>query len=422
MIRLYNARLLTMDGGVNVTEGEVWTRDSTIAYVGPTPAELPDFERQIDLRGDLLMPGLKNAHAHSAMTFLRNRADDLPLQEWLFGRVIPLEGKLNPDYIRIFTRLAILEYLAGGTTACFDMYYHRQAFAEACRELGFRAVICCGIDAGEESWPGLDRDYEQFNRFDPLISCQLGFHAEYTGSVPMLDYIADAARRYHAPVFSHNSETRSEVAGCIERHGMTPTALFESRGVFAYGGGGFHCTYMTDEDIDIFVRRGLWAVSNPAANLKLASGIAPLTRMKQAGVNLALGTDGAAGNNALDLFREMFLAAALQKVAEDDASAFPAASVLEMAAVGSARAMGLSQCDAIAVGKQADLIVVDLHKPNMRPQSSIPAALVYSCSSANVRMTMIAGRILYENGEYHIGADPEQIYAEAEQAAKEIAG
>ena len=177
---------------------------------------------------------------------------------------------------------------------------------------------------------------------------------------------------------------------------------------------------MSEEDIALFARRGLWAVTNPCSNLKLASGIAPLDKLAAAGVPLAIGTDGAASNNALDFFREMYLASVLQKVREQDAAAGGADRVLEMACVGGARAIGLTDCDDLAPGKRADLTVIRLDRPNMRPLHNIPRNIVYAGSKENVRLTMVNGRVLYEGGQFMIGEDPERIYREAERMAKAV--
>lgn len=416
MIRFYNGRVLT--GGA-VTEDEVWVDGGAIAYVGPAREDMPSFERQFDLRGDLLMPGFKNAHTHSAMTFLRSMADDLPLQDWLFLQVFPREAKLTPESVRAFAKVAFLEYLANGITACFDMYYHTDDFADLAASWGFRAVICDALSANND-WSEVYRSYEKYNHMHPLVSYQLGFHAEYTASVDMLKYLSEAAHTLKAPVFTHNAETRAEVDGCIERHSVTPTRLFDELGLFDYGGGGFHCVHMTEEDIDIFRRRGLYAVLNACSNGKLASGVPPLRRFTDAGVKLALGTDGPASNNALDFFREMYLVNILAKLDEKDAAAGDPALVLEAAVSGGARAMGLADCDDIAPGKQADVIVIDMQRPNMQPVHNVVKNLVYSGNPSNVRMTMIAGKILYENGAFFVGEDIEAVYREAERLTRAI--
>ena len=416
MIRFYNGLCLSFAGDLEVTCDEVWVDGDKIAYVGPAKADMPEFERQIDLKGDLLMPGFKDAHTHSAMTFLRSFADDLPLQRWLFERVFPMEEKLNPDYIYWLTRLAILEYLTSGITASFDMYFHRDAYASANIDSGFRTVIC-GVGGTAQL---MKDEYRHFNSLHPLISYIPGFHAEYTASKEQLDDMATVARELKAPVFVHNSETESEVQGCIERHGMTPTGLLDSMGIYDYGGGGYHCVYMSEDDLRIFKEKGLWAVTNPASNSKLASGIAPITHMMDLGLNLAIGTDGPASNNALDMFREMYLTTVLQKLKNMDAAACDANEVLKMAVTGGAGAMGLGSCDVIAEGKQADLIVIDMHRPNMHPVHNVTKNLVYAGSKDNVRLTMIAGRVLYERGEFFVGEDVERIYAEAARIVGEI--
>lgn len=420
MIRFYNGRVLTFSGGAKVTEGEVWTDGKAIVYVGPEKADRPSFEREINLDGDVVMPSFKDAHTHSAMTFLRSYADDLPLNDWLYKRVFPLEAKLTPESVYAMTRLAILEYLSGGITASFDMYYHNDAYAQANIDSGFRTVICSALNDFDKDPENIEREYLKFNDCGEYIGYCLGIHAEYTTGMERMKYAAELVHRYKAPFFTHNSETKVEVEGCIERHGMTPTELFESLGLFDYGGGGYHCVWMSDSDIEIFRRRGLWAVTNPASNLKLASGIAPITRLMDAGVNLAIGTDGAASNNALDMFREMYLVTALQKYLTGDAAACPADRVLEMACVGGARAMGLTDCDDVAVGKKADLIVIDMHRPNMRPIHNIPKNIVYAGSKENVRLTMINGVVRYENGEFFIGEEAGAIYERAEKILKEI--
>lgn len=420
MIRFFNGRTLSFGAELSITDDEVWTDGGKIVYVGKKRDDAPTFEREIDLDGDILMPGLKNAHTHSAMTMLRSMADDMPLHKWLNEQVFPREKHLTDEIVYCMTKLAILEYLSSGVTSAFDMYFHNDANLQACADTGFRMVICGSVNDFDADPTNMEREYLKYNNCHELFSYCFGIHAEYTTGLERLEYMASLANKYKAPLFSHNSETRAEVEGCIERYGMTPTKLFDSLGMYNYGGGGFHCLYLNDEDIEIFKRRGLHIVLNPASNLKLASGIAPVCRYLREGLNLALGTDGPASNNALDMFREMYLVTALQKYYEQDASACPAEEVLKMACVGSARAMGLQNCTDIAVGMKADLVVIDLHKPNMHPINNIAKNIVFSGSKQNVRLTMINGRILYENGEYFIGDDPERIYAEADKIAEAI--
>ena len=412
MIRFYNGRLLSFKNGFEITDDEVWTNGSEIAFVGKNHDKKAD--REIDLNGNLLMPAFKNAHTHSAMTFARSLADDLPLQPWLYDMIFPMEAKLNESDIYTLSRLAFLEYLSSGISACFDMYYYPEAMAKASVDAGFRTVMCGAVNNFKESVSLLDEYYQKYNSYDELISYRLGFHAEYTTSKELMNGIALLAEKHEAPVFTHSSETKSEVEGCLERYGKTPTELFEELGLFNYGGGGFHSVWMSENDLEIYKKHGIWAVINAGSNSKLASGIAPLEKMQKAGINTAIGTDGPSSNNALDMFREMYLAAVTQKLKTSDAAACDAAELLKAATVGGAHCMGLYNCDIIDTGKKADLTVIDLHRPNMQPINNIIKNIVYSGSKENVKLTMINGKILYENGEF-IGTDIEKIYYEVKK-------
>lgn len=412
MIRFYNGRLLSFKNGFEITDDEVWTNGSEIAFVGKNHDKKAD--REIDLNGNLLMPAFKNAHTHSAMTFARSLADDLPLQPWLYDMIFPMEAKLNESDIYTLSRLAFLEYLSSGISACFDMYYYPEAMAKASVDAGFRTVMCGAVNNFKESVSLLDEYYQKYNSYDELISYRLGFHAEYTTSKELMNGIALLAEKHEAPVFTHSSETKSEVDDCIERYGKTPTELFEELELFNYGGGGFHSVWMSENDLEIYKKHGIWAVINAGSNSKLASGIAPLEKMQKAGINTAIGTDGPSSNNALDMFREIYLAAVTQKLKTSDAAACDAAELLKAATVGGAHCMGLYNCDIIDTGKKADLTVIDLHRPNMQPINNIIKNIVYSGSKENVKLTMINGKILYENGEF-IGTDIEKIYYEVQK-------
>ena len=425
MIRIYNARILTMEDEMPVFDGELWIRDGKISYIGdmiPEKAAQNQWDRQINAKGNLIMPGFKNAHTHSAMTFLRSHADDLPLLQWLNEQVFPYEAKLTPEDIYHLSKLAIMEYLTSGITANFDMYLTPDTIAQASIDCGFRTVMTGALNDFTQSLEEIEQWYRKYHQKESLVHFELGFHAEYTNCKENLQGMAKLAQIYHAPVYTHNSEGRPEVEQCLKKTGMTPTAYMDSLGLFEYGGGLYHCVHMTEEDLEIVKKRNMTVVTNPASNLKLASGIAPVARMLGKGINLAIGTDGPASNNCLDMFREMFLVTALAKYREEDASVVDAKQVLKMATVGGARAMNLTDCDILAKGKQADLIMIDLNQPNMQPVHNIQKNLVYSGSKQNVEMTMVAGKILYENGEYYIGTAPDEIYKKADEISRRIMG
>ena len=300
------------------------------------------------------------------------------------------------------------------------MYLTPDTIAQASIDCGYRTVIAGAVNDFTQSVEQLEQWYKKWNQEGSLVSFELGFHAEYTNQRKTLEGVADLSKKYHAPVYTHNSETRSEVQQCVERTGMTPTAYMDALGLFEHGGGLYHCVHMTEEDLEILKAKEMSVITNPASNLKLASGIAPIHRMMEKEISLAIGTDGPASNNCLDMFREMFLVTALAKYREGDAGVVDGEEVLRMATVGGARAMNLTECDILAEGKQADIIMIDLWQPNMRPIHHLQKNLVYSGSKQNIKMTMVAGEVLYENGEFQIGCDPEFVYARAEEITRRI--
>ena len=426
-IRFYNARILTMKTA-DILTGELWVQNDKILYVGDgsnvdavyDKLHLGSiiWDREIDCEGNLLMHGVKDAHTHSGLTLLRSYADDLPLQDWLFKQVFPIEAKMDGEMIYHLTKLAILEYLTSGITAIFDMYLTPDTVAKACVDMGMRCVQVSGMSGQDDFAQSLERTercYLKYNHDDPLLSYFIGFHAEYTCSKKLLESVAELAHKYQAPVYTHLSETKSEVEECKERYGMSPVKLFDSLGIFDYGGGGYHCVWTDEEDMEIFRKRCLSVVTNPGSNTKLASGIAPISDYLAKGINVAIGTDGPASNNCLDMFREMFLVTGLAKLREQDASAVDAWEVLKMATVNGSKAMSLPDTDILAEGKLADIIMIDLHQPNMQPINNIPKNLVYSGSKQNVKMTMIQGKILYENGKFADTYDVEAIYGKANE-------
>lgn len=431
-IRLYNARILTMEEGKDVFFGEIWIEKDRIIYIGDgTDTDLifdklgkpcMIWDREIDCKANLLMPGFKNAHTHSGMTLLRSYADDLPLNEWLNNQIFPVEAQMTAEDIYHLSRLAVLEYLTSGITAVFDMYLTPLSIADAFDDMGMRCVQVGAVNNFSQSLELVEEMYNKLNNRSPLQSYMIGFHAEYTCKEELLKGISELAHKYKAPVFTHLAETKSEVLGCVERHGITPMAYLDSLGIFDYGGGGYHCVHMTSEDIAIMKKRGLYAVTNPASNMKLASGIAPISEYLSAGVPVAIGTDGPASNNCLDMFREMFLVTGLAKIKEMDASAVDATQVLKMATVNGARAMGLKDADVLSVGKLADIIMIDLNQPNMQPLNHIPKNIVYSGSKQNIAMTMIGGKILYERGQFFVNDSPEFIYQKAAEIINRITG
>lgn len=413
-ILFQNARILSLKDNEPLFEGELLTADERIAYVGKKAPEGP-YDRVIDCGGDLLLPGFKNAHTHSPMVFLRSLTDDKALHAWLYEDIFPHEAKLQPGDEYALSKVAILEYLTSGITASFDMYFTPAEQAAAAREMGFRNVILGTLTKDFDSAAKMKEDFDHFNHLDPLISYQMGFHAEYTVKEEALIGLSKVAHELHCPIYTHIAETKEEVQGCRERHhGLTPARYFEELGLFDYGGGGYHCVYFTPADIRIFQKHDLSVISNPGSNAKLASGIAPLCTYREKGLNIALGSDGPASNNGLDMFYEMKLACVLQKLKTGRPEAFPAPLALEAATRGGAKAMGLKECSILAPGQYADLVEIDLFRPNMQPLNNIPHNLVYAGAKDDVKRTMVAGKILYEEGHFNVGEDVQDIYRKAQ--------
>lgn len=417
--RLYNARILSMVPGEEMYEGEVHIDGNRIVYAGKA-TEGGSFDKEFDCEKNVLMPGFKNAHTHSGMTAFRSLADDLNLQDWLFNEIFPREDKMTGEDIYWLSKLAFLEYLQSGVTAIADMYLNPYTISDAAAEFGMRTQLVSGLNKFGPTVEELEKRYNDLNGKEEIVGFLMGVHAEYTCDIDTLKKVSELIHKYKAPLYTHMSETKTEHEECIERYNMTPMALFDSLGLWDFGGGIYHGVWCTSEDMEIMKKRGLRIVTNPASNAKLASGIAPITDYLNNGIEVAIGTDGPSSNNCLDFFREMFLVTALAKLKENDPKAVDALEVLKMACVNGAHAMELKDADAIAEGKLADIILIDLSQPNMQPILNIPKNIVYSGSKINVKMTIINGKILYKDGYFNGNIDVETIYEKCAQITERL--
>ena len=383
---------------------------------------------RIDATGQVLMPAFYNAHTHVAMTLLRNFADDMDLQTWLFTRIFPTEARFDAAAVDAGTRLGLLEMLAGGTAGFIDMYSYCDATAQAVADAGMRMLLTRGLINGSEEGDFLQdvrlrEAKEHFVRWhgaaNGRIQTGLGPHAVYTCSPAYLRVIAQEAREMGVCVHVHVDETRREHEECLQKYGMTPTALCESVGLFEGRAIAAHCVHVSDQDLEILARNRVTIAHNPRSNLKLASGIAPVLRARAAGISVALGTDGASSNNTLDMWGEMGLAALIHKGASLDPLAITAQEAFQMATRTGAQAMGLTDAGFLAVGAKADLVMADPTGPHWQPRHNLISGLVYSGRSSDVRMTMVDGRILYRNGEF-LTLDAERIHREVKQAMARV--
>jgi len=351
------------------------------------------------------MPGLINAHTHAAMTIFRGLADDLPLMDWLHNHIFPAERRLTEEWVYWGTLLACAEMILSGTTTFCDMYLFEHKVAEAAKAAGMRAVV------GEVLYDFPSPHYgpvEEGLRFtqslieqwagDPLVRIAIEPHAPYTCSPPLLAACRDMGNRYRVPVIMHVSENESEVEQIRDRYGLRPVAHLDRMGLLGPDFVALHCVALDDRDMDLLALNKVHVVHNPESNMKLASGIAPVPRLLDRGVNVALGTDGCASNNDLDLFAEMDTCAKLHKVSRMDPTVLPARTVLGMAAGNGARALGFgADLGKISTGALADIIVLDFDRPHLTPLYDTTSHLVYAARGADVRHSIIQGRLVMED-------------------------
>lgn len=414
MIRIDNVKLYT--GETCHSDGCVLVDESRILYAGDhagCPAVF-DAER-IDGRGGILMPGFYNAHAHAAMTLERGVGSDLNLMDWL-GQIFPIEDKLDGMKVYWGTMLAIQEMLRRGVVAFADMYFFMDYVARAALEAGIRLNLCRGCTSME----GLENTESLFEEFDGagggLVKVYVGLHSEYLAPTEVAVEAAKLAKRLGTGIHVHVSETKSEVDGCVERHGVTPPKYLSDLGLFDVPALAAHCVHLTDEDIALLTKKGVWAVHNPASNLKLASGVAPVAKYLKAGMRVALGTDGPSSNNILDMMGDMRLAALLQKGVYGDPTLLNAQEAIYMATRAGALALGFADCGLLKKDMRADMILLDGRAENLMPAPDLPAAIVYGAQSLNVKMTMIDGRVVYKDGKF-LTINPERVTTKAREAA-----
>jgi len=403
--------VITMDARRRVIEnGAVAVRAGRIVGVGAKTEIDTRFQPQqrLDRPDAILAPGLINTHTHAAMALFRGLADDLTLQDWLNKFIFPAESKnLSAEFVRWGTRLGVLEMLLGGTTTFTDMYYYEDVVAEVAKEAGMRGVLgetIIGFPVADARTPAdslrFTETYLQRFHNDPLVTPAVAPHAIFTNSDPTLKAARALANKYNAPLIIHLSETRQENDDSLAKRHATPTQALDSLGVFQGRTVAAHCVWVNEADLAILKMRGVGVAHNPSSNTKLASGVAPVVRMRALGIAVGLGTDGPAGsNNDLNLFEEMDLAVKLQNVTRLDPQALSAAASLEMATLGGARVLGLEKdIGSLQPGKLADLIAVRLDRPNAVPLYNPVSQMVYALKAEDVRDVMVNGKPVVRDG------------------------
>ena len=405
------------------------------AYIDWVSEEAPEkvYDEVKDMSGKLLIPGLVNAHTHTPMTLLRGVGSGLPLQRWLFEAIFPVEDKMDTKDVIAGAQFAILEMLACGTTCYQDMYWNYGELAPMILESGIKVNAGAVMQMNdpqadwakaffEKRFAATERFYRDFNNAGGgRIHANMQIHSEYLTIDDALLRCSELAHKTGMEVHTHISETKLEHEECIGRHGETPIAHFDRLGLLDTGAVCAHCVWVSDEDLDIMARKGATFVHNPTSNLKLGSGIAPVSRAIKKGVNVALGTDGTASNNNLNMFEEMHIASILQNGANRDPLALSAQDAFDMATINGYRALHREDCGELAAGKRADVVAMDMDKPHLLPDVNTLALLVYSCQASDVCMTMVDGKVLYENGEYKT-IDEEKCRAEYLASAKKLLG
>ena len=402
-----NANILS---GEEIIFGNVVVDENKIVYVGKNLPNEKKFDEVIDVNQNLLMSGFINAHCHTPSTVLRGISDDKPLEEWLED-IIPKERTLSDDDIYWSTMLGIMEYVRGGITGVEEDFGRLVPVVKAHKTSGLRTRISIGfpnVAQKKEDMP-LDKQLEVVQ--EAGLSAVCFAHSVYGTSEENFEKLITFAAKNDLPVSTHMSETLTEVGDCtVKNNDLSPPQLLEDYGFFDRQATVFHAVHCDKDDLDILANYDINIVSCPASNLKLASGIAPIYAASQKGINVALGTDGAYSNNSYDMFKEMFLAATLNKAALYKADILPAHKVVQMATKNGAKALGFENVGDIKEGNFADLILVDLTGVHHQPVNNIISNLVYSAKSTDVYFTMVNGKILYHNGKYNIGESPEKIY------------
>jgi len=430
---------LLVSGGIVLTADAEWhiypsgtvaIDDGNIVAVGPrdeVETEL-DARQRLNASGRLVMPGLINTHTHAAMTLFRGIADDLPLKSWLYDYIWPAEAKwLSPDFVRLGTQLAIAEMIRSGTTLFCDMYFFEDEVARAAKDAGMRVVLgeaLVDFPTANFKTPqeGLEYTEELLERWqgDRLVVPGVQPHSPYAASPELLQAAKELADRYRVPYLMHVAETRHEVQESLERFGRTPVGHLANLGALGPSAVAIHGVHLTDEDIDLLAEHQTGVAHCPESQLKLASGLTPVPKLLCRGVKVALGTDGAASNNDLDLVGELSTAAKVHKFVADDPTALTAKEVVGMVTRDAARLLGLDdRLGSLEVGKRADLVILDLDAPHMVPMYDVTSHLAYAAHASDVRTVIIDGHVVMRDRQL-LTLDEGEVIVRAREMAERI--
>ncbi|MEW8969729.1 MAG: amidohydrolase [Mesobacillus sp.] len=422
----YNGTIITSNTENEVfANGAIGIEGEKIIFVGTTPEDVASYDEKIDLKGNILLPGLVNTHGHTPMSLLRGYADDLHLQTWLEDKIWPLEAKYTPEHAKWGAKLSILEMIRTGTTTFVDMYDNMDEIAKAVEETGIRGVLCRGVIGfgSEELRQSKLKEAADFakswnNGANGRVTTMLSPHSPYTCSPEYISQIIDKSIELDVPLHTHMSETKFEVEKNIEEYGATPVRHLEKLGFFDRPSLVAHAVHVNDEDIQILAEKDVKVSHNIISNLKLGSGIAPVGKMLEKGVTVSLGTDSVASNNNLDLFEELKAAATVHKGVAQDATVITAQEALRMATINGAEALWLEErIGSLEAGKDADFIVVNSNQSFFYPKHNPVSHLVYSGSGRDVRDVYVQGKQILDNGQFKT-IDEEKVLYEANRMSK----
>ncbi len=424
-IIIENGTLLTMDKTNTVIEdGFICIDGDTISHVGKDNRNKFQGATVIDAEKGLILPGLINSHTHAAMSLFRGLADDLPLMEWLNNYIFPVERRMDEDFVSAGTMLACAEMILSGTTTFCDMYLFEKSVAEAARVAGMRCLVgevlydfdSPGYGPVENAVAHTESLIQEWQS-DPLVSVAVEPHSLFTCSPELLCAANETARKHSVPLIIHVAETVEELADIKKRYNRSPVAHLESLGLLGPHLIADHCVHVDASDMERMAQHGVKVVHNPESNMKLASGIAPVPEMLARRITVGLGTDGCASNNNLDLFTEMDMAAKLHKVHGKDPTVLDAVTVLRMATIEGAKALGLDDVTgSIEPGKKADIIIVDTRKPHLTPMYNPYSHIVYSAKGSDVSHSIINGQPVMRHREL-LTMDLDEVLGRAEEKA-----
>ncbi len=423
-----NADILTFENDWRVIEkGYLGIENDRIIYLGENKPE-GVFDAVRDFSGHALIPGLYNLHSHTPMSLLRGLGSGLPLDRWLFEQMLPVERRMTPGHLSVGNRIAMMEMLASGVVSFSDMYHHPSSYAADVVASGMRANL------GHPTMEMLNDDpaaraariQESIDFFDQWHGCAEGrlladfaIHAEYTTSAESVRRYTELCKERRARLQVHISETLKEHQECKQRHGKTPVRFFYDLDVFDNPTCAAHCVAVEPEDMDLLKEKDVTVVHNPSSNMKLGSGFMPIAEMRKRGIRITLGTDGDASNNNQNLFEEMHLAAMIHSGYMQDPTLLPVGDLFKMATIDGATAQGRADCGNLAVDMKADVVAIDLDSPHLMPNHDLLSLLVYSAQASDVVMTMVDGKVLYDNREF-LTIDKDRVRHDLNDAMKTL--